>query len=167
MTLDNDHSTMQLLNHVTRSVFNFPSNFSSLLGKVTLFLALLSICPIHNPGLCDENSGTGIAEIQTDSSANRTETDINIGAWFASFFSEHISAVDGDRCPSDPSCSSYSAQAFKKHGFFVGWAMTVDRLIHEGDEGSVSPVVRRNGRLKILDPVENNDFWWYAKDGQD
>ena len=39
--------------------------------------------------------------------------------------------------------------------------MTVDRLIHEGDEGSLSPVVKRNGRLKILDPVENNDFWWF------
>ncbi len=142
-------------------------NFLSLLGKVILFLTLFISFPNLNHGLCGENSGTGIDEIKTDNSVDRAESDINIGAWFASFFSEHISAVDGDRCPSNPTCSSYSAQAFRKHGFFVGWVMTVDRLIHEGDEGSVSPLVRRNGRLKILDPVENNDFWWYSKDGQD
>ena len=151
----------------TPQIFNIPSSFLSLLGKVILFVALFSGFPNLNQGLCGENSGTGIDEIKKDNSANRTESDINIGAWFASFFAEHISAVDGDRCPSDPTCSSYSAQAFKKHGFFVGWAMTVDRLIHEGDEGSVSPVVRRNGQFKVLDPVENNDFWWYSKDGQD
>jgi putative component of membrane protein insertase Oxa1/YidC/SpoIIIJ protein YidD len=151
-------------------IFNIQSamlNFLSLLGKVVLFVALFSSFPNLNQGLCGENSRTGINETKTDNSAKRTESDINIGAWLASFFSKHISAVDGDRCPSDPTCSSYSAQAFRKHGFFVGWAMTVDRLIHEGDEGSVSPLVRRNGRLKILDPVENNDFWWYSKDGQD
>lgn len=109
----------------------------------------------------------GRDETKTDISTNSNESDINIGAWLASFFSEHISAVDGDRCPSEPTCSSYSAQAFRKHGFFIGWVMTVDRLIHEGDEGSVSPVVRRNGRLKIFDPVENNDFWWYSQSGKD
>ncbi len=136
----------------TLQLFNFPSTFLSLLGKVILFVALFSSFSNINHGLCGENSQTGIDEIKTDNQANRTESDINIGAWFASFFSEHISAVDGDRCPSNPTCSSYSAQAFKKHCFFVGWAMSVDRLIHEGDEGDASPLVRDNGGLKILDP---------------
>jgi len=85
----------------------------------------------------------------------------NVGAWLASFFSQHVSAVDGDRCPSEPTCSSFSVQAFKKHGLAVGWLMTVDRLIHEGDEWSVSPVKNRGGKVKIIDPIENNDFWWY------
>ncbi len=41
--------------------------------------------------------------------------------------------------------------------------MTVDRLIHEGkEETRVSPVVIFNGKRKILDPLENNDFWWYT-----
>jgi hypothetical protein len=79
-----------------------------------------------------------------------------------SFFQKNISAVDGSRCPSHPSCSSYSLQAFQKHGFVKGWLMTVDRLIHEGsEETKVSPVVLIDGQYKILDPVENNDFWWY------
>ena len=91
------------------------------------------------------------------------EAEFNLGAWFASFFSEHISPVDGSRCPSEPSCSSYSAHAFKKHGFVIGWLMTVDRLIHESDEDKVSPVVVKNGKGKIMDPLENNDFWWYSE----
>jgi putative component of membrane protein insertase Oxa1/YidC/SpoIIIJ protein YidD len=88
----------------------------------------------------------------------------NIGAWLVSIFRDHLSAVDSDRCPSVPSCSSYSVKAFKKHGFFVGWVMTVDRLIHEADEGSVSPVSYRNGQGRVIDPVENNDFWWFSPD---
>ena len=149
------------------SVFNFPPSLLSFLGKVIVFVVLLSSIPNLNYGLCGENFGTGMDEIKTDKPAHKSESDFNIGAWFASFFSEHISAVDGDRCPSSPTCSSYSAQAFKKHGFFVGWVMTVDRLIHEGDEGDTSPLIKGNGRLSIHDPVKNNDFWWYSKDEQD
>ena len=93
-----------------------------------------------------------------------TDSKENAGVWLASFFRDVISPVDGDRCPSLPSCSSYSVKAFKKHGFFTGWVMTVDRLIHEADEGSVSPSVYHNGRLRTLDPVENNDFWWFSKE---
>ncbi len=98
--------------------------------------------------------------------AHRGEAQTNIGAWLASFFSKHISAVDGDRCPSEPTCSSYSAQAFRKHGLVMGWLMTVDRLIHEGDEWHVSPVKNRGGKGKIIDPVENNDYWWYEDESK-
>jgi len=92
----------------------------------------------------------------------------NLGAALASFYKDHISPVDGSRCPSYPSCSSYSLQAFKKHGFLMGWIMTVDRLIHEGEEEKeVSPVVYHGGRWKIYDPVENNDFWWYDETRSD
>ena len=87
------------------------------------------------------------------------------GGWVVSFYRDHISAVDGDRCPSVPTCSSYSMQAIRKHGFFIGWMMTVDRLIHEGrEEAKVSPMVFSDGKWKIYDPVENNDFWWYEND---
>ncbi|MBW2027835.1 MAG: membrane protein insertion efficiency factor YidD [Deltaproteobacteria bacterium] len=89
----------------------------------------------------------------------------NFAAAIASFYRDHISPVDGSSCPSYPSCSSYSIEAFKKHGFFVGWMMTVDRLIHEGkDEQKVSSVVYQGGKWRIYDPVENNDFWWYPGD---
>jgi hypothetical protein len=82
--------------------------------------------------------------------------------WLVNLYKEHISPLDGDRCPSFPTCSSYSVQAMEKHGFFLGWMMTVDRLIHEGrEEAKVSPVVYSRGTWRIFDPVRNNDFWWY------
>lgn len=93
------------------------------------------------------------------------ESGADVGAFLFSLYRDHVTAVDGDRCPSYPSCASYSTQAFKKHGFLVGWVMTVDRLIHEGkEELSVSPVVYVGGGAKIFDPVENNDFWWFKED---
>lgn len=138
-------------------------------GKALLFLFLFSICICLNQGLCSEISEPETGHLQSDhtATANKGEGVSNIGAWFASSVWPHISAVDGQRCPSHPTCSSYSARAFEKHGFFVGWLMTVDRLIHEADERSVSPGVRRDGQIKTLDPIENNDFWWYSEDGKD
>ena len=86
----------------------------------------------------------------------------NPGVWLVNLYKEHISPLDGDRCPSFPTCSSYSVQAMEKHGFFLGWMMTVDRLIHEGqEETKVSPVVYFKGSWRIFDPVWNNDFWWH------
>jgi len=50
----------------------------------------------------------------------------------------------------------------------MGWMMTVDRLFHEGsEEKKVSPLVYDHGRLKIYDPVEDNDFWWFRPPGEE
>jgi len=132
--------------------------------KIFLLLSLLSISLSNAHGICGE---TNVSLPVQDISKIKTIEDnsqINIGALLVSIFRDHISAVDGDRCPSLPSCSSYSIEAFKKHGFFVGWVMTVDRLFHEIDEDAVSPLVNYAGRAKIFDPVENNDFWWVCSD---
>jgi Putative membrane protein insertion efficiency factor len=87
---------------------------------------------------------------------------VNPALWLVTLYREHISPIDGDRCPSLPTCSSYSVHAMEKHGFFLGWMMTVDRLIHEGqEETKVSPVVYHEGKWRIFDPVWNNDFWWH------
>jgi hypothetical protein len=72
----------------------------------------------------------------------------------------YISSVDGDRCPMHPTCSAYSLQAIKKHGFPIGFMMTADRLIHEGSEMDYAPLVRVGDRYKYYDPISNNDFWW-------
>ena len=86
----------------------------------------------------------------------------NPALWLVNIYREHVSPIDGDRCPSFPTCSSYSVQAMEKHGFLLGWMMTVDRLLHEGqEETKVSPVVYYEGKWRIFDPVRNNDFWWY------
>ena len=79
------------------------------------------------------------------------------------FFQEYISPVDGDRCPSYPTCSQYAQQAVRKHGVIIGLVMTFDRLIHESDETRRAPLIRAGDSYRYYDPVENNDFWWSKK----
>jgi putative component of membrane protein insertase Oxa1/YidC/SpoIIIJ protein YidD len=75
------------------------------------------------------------------------------------FFSKVISPVDGDRCPSYPTCAAYSKEAYQKHGALVGTLMTVDRLFHEADEPRFSPTVEVHGVGRIYDPVSANELW--------
>ncbi|MBW1721787.1 MAG: membrane protein insertion efficiency factor YidD [Deltaproteobacteria bacterium] len=129
------------------------------LAAFCILFSLLTL--IHTAAWGGENRSAGSHE------SNLTGT-LNPGVWLVSFIWKHISAVDGDRCPSYPSCSAYSRKAFKKHGFFIGWIMTVDRLIHEGqEEYATSPAILSDGKWKIYDPVENNDFWWYDRKKKD
>jgi putative membrane protein insertion efficiency factor len=72
-----------------------------------------------------------------------------------------ISAVDGDRCPLYPTCSAYSLEAFKKHGFLIGFMMTAGRLIQESDESETAPRIAVGNRIMPYDPVSRNDFWWF------
>jgi putative membrane protein insertion efficiency factor len=77
------------------------------------------------------------------------------------FYGKFISGADGDRCPMHPSCSSYSFEAFKKHGPLKGWIMTCDRLMRCGrDELRLGPPIIAKEKTKTYDPVKNNDFWW-------
>ena len=76
----------------------------------------------------------------------------------------HLSAVKQSGCPMSPSCSEYSAQCVRKHGFFMGWIMTCDRLMRCGrDEVALSPRTFVNGKWRHYDPIEMNDYWWYDK----
>jgi putative component of membrane protein insertase Oxa1/YidC/SpoIIIJ protein YidD len=76
-------------------------------------------------------------------------------------YSKYISSVDGDRCPSYPTCSRYCSEAIKKHGAFLGWIMCSDRLMRDGrDETKLSAPVWVDGKKRTYDPVGNNDFWW-------
>ncbi|MBW1676634.1 MAG: membrane protein insertion efficiency factor YidD [Deltaproteobacteria bacterium] len=78
-------------------------------------------------------------------------------------YRNYLSPIDGKTCPMYPSCSKYSLLCFEKHGFFVGWVMTCDRLLHEADEMRKAPVIYVNGAEKFHDPLENNDFWWHSE----
>jgi putative component of membrane protein insertase Oxa1/YidC/SpoIIIJ protein YidD len=129
--------------------------------KICMVLLLFGLLGLKlEKGACGDPFDVVDAEEIHTGKVQKEGNDTNVGVFLASFFSKHISAVDGDRCPSAPTCSSYSVQAFRKHGLVMGWLMTVDRLIHEGDEWHFSPVEERGGKGKIIDPVENNDYWW-------
>jgi len=78
----------------------------------------------------------------------------------------HLNAVKRGVCPMYPSCSEYSRQAVEKHGFAVGWAMAMDRLLRCGrDELRRAPTILVHGEWKFYDPPSANDYWWYSAGG--
>jgi hypothetical protein len=83
--------------------------------------------------------------------------------WTAvALYRAYLSPIDGRNCPMYPSCSQYSLQCLQKHGPFIGWLMTCDRLFRCGrDEMWLCPETVVNGELRCHDPLENNDFWWW------
>jgi hypothetical protein len=129
--------------------------------RILLILSIGTMPFADARGMCGETHSDEPLHRETRASDPETGSGANPGVWLASFFRDHISAVDGSRCPSLPTCSSFSIEAFKKHGFFIGWTMMANRLVHEIDEWTVSPIRMVNGEPKIIDPVENNDFWWF------
>ena len=73
-----------------------------------------------------------------------------------------LQAVREGSCPMNPTCSAYAKQAFEKHGPFLGWAMTFDRLIRCGhDETKTAGKIYIDNDWRYHDPVDYNDFWWY------
>lgn len=80
------------------------------------------------------------------------------------FYSRVLTKIDGPRCPSWPTCSLYSRQAIEKHGPIIGLWMTVDRLIRERTEIETGPrIIMDSGKVRIRDPLEDNDFWYDEK----
>ena len=44
------------------------------------------------------------------------------------FYQYTVSPLLGPACRFEPSCSHYGLEAFKKHGFFKGFGLTVKRI---------------------------------------
>ena len=105
----------------------------------------------------------------TDSSVHQNDMSLasRVVMGGLNFFSEYISRVDGDRCPMYPTCASYSRQVIRKHGVFIGIAMTADRLIHEGNEMDYAPLIKAGESVRYYDPVSWNDYWWYTAESLD
>ena len=76
------------------------------------------------------------------------------------FYQHRISPLDGPRCPLYPTCSAYSRECLRRHGFLMGLLMTVDRLLQEGEVLVRAPRIRAFGFWRGFDPVEVEDFWW-------
>lgn len=95
------------------------------------------------------------------SDAHNGQDDAAVTAAPIHFFRTYLSGADGHRCPMSPSCSRYALTAIERHGPFMGWIMTFDRLMRCGrDELTVCPAVMTQNGPRCRDTVENNDFWW-------
>lgn len=79
------------------------------------------------------------------------------------FYQHFLSRHWGQRCAYYPSCSNYALLAIRKHGAVIGTVITFDRLQHEANEVRTSPLILTGGQIKVYDPLENNDYWWYMK----
>ena len=79
------------------------------------------------------------------------------------FYQHYLSHLWGQSCAYYPSCSNYALLAIRKHGALIGAMITFDRLQHEANEGRTSPLMLTGGQIKVYDPLENNDYWWYMK----
>lgn len=123
-----------------------------------LFFSLITVVyasPFKGPW--GQDNSQKISRKQMDHKLNPLRFMVNV-------YRTYISPIDGKSCPMYPTCSEYSLQSFKKHGFFIGWMMTCDRLFRCGrDELHLSREIMVNGELKCYDPLENNDFWWYSE----
>ncbi len=81
---------------------------------------------------------------------------------------DHLSAVRRGVCPMHPSCSEYGRRSIRKHGFFIGWTMTMDRLLRCGrSEIKQFRRVWVAGDWKFYDPVSANDSWWSTQHPQE
>jgi len=83
--------------------------------------------------------------------------------WLLTFYQKTVGPVVSGRCNMHPTCSRYSVESIRKHGPVIGIVMTADRMMHELDEQDLAPLIRVGNRYRYFDPVENNDFWWYAE----
>jgi putative component of membrane protein insertase Oxa1/YidC/SpoIIIJ protein YidD len=79
------------------------------------------------------------------------------------FYQRFLAPYWGRRCSYYPSCSRYALLAIRKHGALVGSIMTFDRLQHEANEAGYSPLISTVEGIRIYDPLENNDYWWYTE----
>ena len=76
--------------------------------------------------------------------------------WGLGLFRSLVSPVDGDRCPSEPTCSAYAVEAFRSHGLLLGGFLTAGRLVAESDEAAFAPRVLVGGKWKVYAPLEDD-----------
>jgi hypothetical protein len=76
--------------------------------------------------------------------------------WAMRAYRATVSRVDGDRCPSYPSCSAYALEAVQRHGPLLGLTLTAGRLVAEADEAAFAPRIHIGGRWKVYAPVEDD-----------
>ncbi len=75
--------------------------------------------------------------------------------WAVDAYRATVSRVDGDRCPSHPTCSAYAREAVSRYGL-LGVVLTAGRLVAEADEAAFAPRVFVGGRWKVYAPVEDD-----------
>jgi len=81
-------------------------------------------------------------------------------SWAVRAYQQTVSRVDGDRCPSYPTCSQYAVEALWEHGPLVGPVLTAGRLISEADAAAFAPRIHIGGQWRIYSPLSDDLAFW-------
>ena len=80
--------------------------------------------------------------------------------WLIRLYQKFISPIKPKCCRFTPTCSQYALEAFTKRGFFVGFGLTVWRILrcNPFSKGGYDPVPERKKRRKngTAGDIENN-----------
>ena len=70
--------------------------------------------------------------------------------WLIGLYRKYISPLKPPCCRFTPTCSAYAVEAFQKRGFFVGFALTVWRILrcNPFSKGGYDPVPEKKVRVK-------------------
>ena len=73
--------------------------------------------------------------------------------WLIGLYRKYISPLKPPCCRFTPTCSAYAIEAFKKRGFFVGFGLTVWRILrcNPFSKGGYDPVPEPKKRKKCRD----------------
>ena len=68
--------------------------------------------------------------------------------WLIGLYRKYVSPIKPPCCRFTPTCSAYALEAFKKRGFFVGFILTVGRILRCNPffKGGYDPVPERGLR---------------------
>lgn len=79
--------------------------------------------------------------------------------WLIGLYQKYISPLKPPCCRFTPTCSAYAIEAFKKRGFFVGFALMVWRILrcNPFSKGGYDPVPERKPRKKRSDISKNTE----------
>ena len=83
--------------------------------------------------------------------------------WAIRFYQATLTHADGPTCRYYPACSQYAAEAIGRHGPFMGFVMSAERVMRRHKAHVGDAVIRLGDFNRYADPLDANDFWWWKK----
>ena len=73
--------------------------------------------------------------------------------WLIGLYQKYISPLKPPCCRFTPTCSAYAIEAFRKRGFFVGFALSLWRILrcNPFSKGGYDPVPEKRSKRKQSD----------------
>ncbi len=120
-------------------------------GKYFLLLQLETARCLWTPELFKTTQTTWLPERKSKG---------RLAQYAISFYRSQIAPAIGARCILLPSCSAYASRAFETYGFFIGLALTADRLVREpGVVVAAEQPVTKKGKTYFKDPLYDHTWW--------